>query len=139
MGEGRGAWGLMSNPVWHDKFAVPVFRDNNGGEAGPWKPVKIFPEINPGAARTLSMKSGLTSCLLSHRVPTNAVSPPTLAEVTATVQTSEPLCKQRGAVLQVRALVPGAPQHTGYPPFQAQTVIEPLNSLALPVQPSKCL
>ena len=34
MGEGRGAWGLMSNLVWHDKFAVPVFPDNNGGEAG---------------------------------------------------------------------------------------------------------
>lgn len=56
MGEGRRAWGPMSNPVWHDKTAVPVFPDNNGGKAGPWKPVKI-PRDKPGAARTLSMKS----------------------------------------------------------------------------------
>lgn len=42
------------------------------------------------------MKSGLTFRLVSHRIPTNAVSPPALAELTATVQTSKPLCKQRG-------------------------------------------
>lgn len=94
MGEGRGAQGPMSDPVWQDKIAVPVFPDNNGGEAGPWNPVKIPGDKPRGSKHTVNEK-WLTFRLLSHRIPTNAVSPPTLAGLAATVQTSKPLCKQR--------------------------------------------
>lgn len=31
--QSRVEWGPMCNPVWPDKSAVPVFPDNNGGEA----------------------------------------------------------------------------------------------------------
>lgn len=77
MGEGRGAWGLMSNPVWHDKFAVPVFPDNNGGEAGPWKPVKI-PRDKPWGSENAVNEKWLDLSPLesqnSHKccVPTNS-------------------------------------------------------------------
>lgn len=68
--------------------------DNNGGEAGPWKPVKI-PRDKPWGSKNTVNEKWLTFRLWSHRIPTNAVSPPTLAGLTATVQTLEPLCKQR--------------------------------------------
>lgn len=67
----------MSNPVWHDKFAVSVFPDNNGGEARPWKPVKISRDKPWGSKNSVNEKwldlSPLES-RNSHKccVPTNS-------------------------------------------------------------------
>jgi hypothetical protein len=81
-----GQWGAMSNPVWHDKSTVPVFPDNNGGEAWPWHPVKIHRDKPSGSKNTVNEKK-LTFRLLSHRIPTNAVSSSALAGLATTAQT----------------------------------------------------
>lgn len=56
----------MSDLVWHDKRAVPVFPDNNGGEAWPWKLVKILRDKLLGSKNTVNEKK-LTFRLLESQ------------------------------------------------------------------------
>lgn len=61
-----GEWGPMSNPVWRDKRTVPVLPDNNGGEARPWKPVKI-PRDKPSDSKNTVNEKKLTFRLLESQ------------------------------------------------------------------------
>ena len=103
--------GVQRDPVWHDNRAVPVFPDNNIGEA--WKPVKIRRD-KPQAARILSMKRNWPFAFWSHRIPTNAVSSSVWQPCHHGPRLQRQYMKSKeGAVLEVRASLPPEPQNTG--------------------------
>lgn len=111
-----------------------------------------FPEINPRAARTLSMKRNWPFAFWSHRIPTNAMSSSALAGSPPRPRTLTPIHKQyRGCCWELwgggstrsQASPPPAPQKTGclpprfssggFPSLQAfKTMTEPLKGLSSP-------
>lgn len=58
--------GSNVNPVWQDKRAIPVFPDNDGGEAWPWKPGKI-PRDKPSGSKNTVNEKKLTFRLLESQ------------------------------------------------------------------------
>lgn len=120
-----GEWGPVSNPVWHDKRAVPVFPDNNGGEAWPWKPVKI-PRDKPSGSKNTVNEKKLTfrllesqnshkCCVLISSGRTHHPSPWLRRQFINSRQGAAGVSEER-AVPVVRAAPPPAPRNTGPSP-----------------------